>query len=262
VVLKLTGTRPLLPAPIGQARRESAHESGPDQAAGARHRIRSFVLRQGRFTPAQQRAFESQWPRFGVDFLGPEAAPDGRDLSQLYDQERPIVFELGFGNGEALLHGLSQAPQYNYLGVEVHLPGVGRLLHALHESAAGRIRVYRHDAVEVLQHEVRPASLAEVRIYFPDPWHKKRHQKRRLLQADFLALVVSRLQPGGILHLATDWQDYALQMLAVCNGNPQLSNLAPDAGYVARPETRPLTHFEQRGVKLGHGVWDLLYRKS
>jgi tRNA (guanine-N7-)-methyltransferase len=169
------------------------------------------------------------------------------------------VLEIGFGNGEALRHAATHDPERDLIGIEVHAPGVGRLLNALAEDDARNVRVYRHDAVEVLQHEIVDASLDEIRIYFPDPWHKKRHQKRRLVNPEFAALLVRKLAPGGRLHLATDWQDYAEQMWDVLDATPGIVNRAGPRGGVPRPHWRPQTHFETRGQKLGHGVWDLIY---
>ena len=219
--------------------------------------IRSFVLRQGRFTPAQQRAFDELWPRFGLDYSG-----EPRDYDTVFGRQALRVMEIGFGNGDALRFAAQQDPARDYIGLEVHAPGVGRLLNALAEDGSDHVRLYHHDAVEVLRHEVAEGSLDEVRIYFPDPWHKKRHNKRRLIQPAFAELLVSRLRVGGRLHAATDWQDYAEQMWDVLDATPGLVNRAGPRGHVPRPDWRPQTHFETRGQKLGHGVWDLVYDKS
>ena len=219
--------------------------------------IRSFVLRQGRFTPAQQRAFDELWPRFGLDYSG-----EPRDYDTVFGRQALRVLEIGFGNGDALRFAAQQDPARDYIGLEVHAPGVGRLLNALAEDGSDHVRLYHHDAVEVLRHEVAEGSLDEVRIYFPDPWHKKRHNKRRLIQPAFAELLVSRLRVGGRLHAATDWQDYAEQMWDVLDATPGLVNRAGPRGHVPRPDWRPQTHFETRGQKLGHGVWDLVYDKS
>lgn len=217
-------------------------------------KVRSFVLRQGRFTEAQQRAFDELWPRFGIDYTG---VP--RDFDAAFGRSAKRILEIGFGNGEALRFSAALDPSRDHIGIEVHAPGVGRLLNALAEDEARHVRVYHHDAVEVLEHEIADASLDEVRIYFPDPWHKKRHHKRRLVNPAFAALVVRKLAPGGRLHLATDWQDYAEQMWDVLDATGGLVNRAGARGAVPRPDWRPQTHFETRGQKLGHGVWDLLY---
>lgn len=226
----------------------------PYTATAGERRIRSFVLRQGRFTPAQQRAFEELWPRFGVDYQG-----QPRDFDAVFGRTAPRVLEIGFGNGEALRHAAQHDTDRDLIGIEVHAPGVGRLLNALAADDARHVRLYHHDAVEVLEHEIADGALDEIRIYFPDPWHKKRHTKRRLVQPALAALLVRKLAVGGRLHLATDWHDYAEQMWDVLDATPGLRNRAGPRGHVARPDWRPQTHFETRGQKLGHGVWDLLY---
>ncbi|HSR64375.1 MAG TPA: tRNA (guanosine(46)-N7)-methyltransferase TrmB [Xanthomonadaceae bacterium] len=225
-------------------------------------KVRSFVLRQGRFTPAQQRAFDELWPRFGLDYLPSARGGQPRDFDGVFGRHAPRVLEIGFGNGEALRYAARHDPSRDLIGIEVHAPGVGRLLNALADDGATNVRLYHHDAVEVLQHEIADGALDEIRIYFPDPWHKKRHHKRRLVQPDFAALLVRKLAPGGRLHLATDWHDYAEQMWDVLDATPGLANRAGPRGAVARPEWRPQTHFETRGQKLGHGVWDLLYDRD
>lgn len=220
-------------------------------------RIRSFVLRQGRFTPAQQRAFDELWPRYGLDYTGA-----ARDFDAVFGRRAPRVLEIGFGNGEALRFACANDPDRDYVGIEVHAPGVGRLLNAVAADGSTNVRVYHHDAVEVLRNEVAEGSLQEVRIYFPDPWHKARHHKRRLVQPEFAALLASRLAPGGLLHLATDWEAYAEHMWDVLDATPGLANRAGPRGSLPRPPWRPQTHFESRGMKLGHGVRDLLYDRT
>ena len=226
----------------------------PYTAEPGRRAIRSFVLRQGRFTDAQQRAFDRLWPRFGLDYAGTP-----RDFDAVFGRQAPRVLEIGFGNGEALRFAAARDPGRDHIGIEVHAPGVGRLLNALDADGTGNVRVYHHDAVEVLEREIADGALDELRIYFPDPWHKKRHHKRRLLQPAFATLLVRKLRDGGRLHLATDWQDYAGQMWDVLDATEGLRNRAGARGHVPRPEWRPQTHFESRGQRLGHGVWDLLY---
>ncbi|HST45394.1 MAG TPA: tRNA (guanosine(46)-N7)-methyltransferase TrmB, partial [Luteimonas sp.] len=224
-------------------------------SAGTGHRgIRSFVLRQGRFTQAQQRAIDALWPRFGLDYRG-----EPRDFDAVFGRRAARVLEIGFGNGGALRYSASHDPARDHIGIEVHAPGVGRLLNGLAEDGSDHVRLYHHDAVEVLHDEIRAGSLDEIRIYFPDPWHKKRHQKRRLLQPEFAALLVDRIAPGGRLHLATDWADYADQMWDVLDATDGLRNRAGPRGHLPRPAWRPQTHFESRGQRLGHGVWDLVY---
>jgi tRNA (guanine-N7-)-methyltransferase len=234
----------------------------PFTATPGERRIRSFVLRQGRFTPAQQRAFDALWPRFGLDYAPGERDGAPRDFDATFGRSAPRVLEIGFGNGEALRFAAQHDAAFDYIGVEVHAPGVGRLLNALAEDASDHVRVYHHDAVEVLEHEIADGSLAQIRIYFPDPWHKKRHNKRRLVSPAFAALLVRKLAERGQLHLATDWQDYAEQMWDVLDATPGLRNTAGARGHVPRPAWRPQTHFETRGQRLGHGVWDLVYEKS
>lgn len=219
-------------------------------------RIRSFVLRQGRFSPAQQRAFEQAWSRYGLDYAGTP-----RDFDAVFGRHAPRILEIGFGNGEALLYSSQRDPARDHIGIEVHAPGVGRLLNALTAADIDNVRVYRHDAVEVLEHEIADGALDKIRIYFPDPWHKKRHHKRRLVNPDFAALLVRKLAPSGRLHLATDWQDYAEQMWDVLDATDGLRNVVGPRGHVPRADWRPQTHFETRGQKLGHGVWDLLYER-
>lgn len=231
--------------------------SKPFTVEEGRRQIRSFVLRQGRFTPAQQRAFDEQWPRFGLDYTG-----NPRDLDGVFGRQAPHVLEVGFGNGEALRFAAAQDPDRDYIGIEVHAPGVGRLLNALSDDDRRNVRLYHHDAVEVLENEIADGALDEVRIYFPDPWHKKRHNKRRLIQPAFAQLLARKLRGGGRLHAATDWQDYAGQMWDVLDATPGLVNRTGPRGQVARPPWRPQTHFETRGQKLGHGVWDLLYDRT
>ena len=220
-------------------------------------RIRSYVLREGRMTPAQQRAFDTLWSRYGIDY---QAAT--QDLDVRFGRSAPRVLEIGFGNGEALVWASEHDPARDFIGVEVHGPGVGRLMNALAAANANHVRLYRHDAVEVLAHEIPPRALAEVRIWFPDPWHKKRHNKRRLIQPGFVALLAERMQADGLLHLATDWQPYAEHMREVMESAPGWRNQVGPGEYSDKPAWRIETHFERRGRKLGHGVWDLLYRKT
>jgi tRNA (guanine-N7-)-methyltransferase len=227
-----------------------------DESDRRERRIRSFVLRQGRFTPAQQRAFDQHWSRYGLE-------PSGvaRDFSVHFGRCAPLVLEIGFGNGEQLLHSAQADPQRDFIGVEVHRPGVGRLMNGLAQAGIGNVRLYNHDAVEVLEQEIAPGSLAEVRIYFPDPWHKKRHNKRRLLQPGFLALLASRVVAGGRLHLATDWADYAEHIRDVLASAPHWRIDAQHADPAVRPPWRIETHFERRGLRLGHGVWDFVHER-
>jgi len=233
-----------------------------DESAIRERRIRSFVLRQGRFTPAQQRAFDEHWARYGVDFDAGAGERLPRDFDAAFGRRAARVLEIGFGNGEQLLHSAQAEPARDFLGVEVHRPGVGRLMNALADAGVDNVRLYNHDAVEVLEHEFAPGSLAEVRIYFPDPWHKKRHNKRRLVQPDFLALLAGRVAPGGRLHLATDWADYAEHMRDVLAAAPDWRVDAGHADPAVRPPWRIETHFERRGLRLGHGVWDFVHERT
>ncbi|MGC1548754.1 MAG: tRNA (guanosine(46)-N7)-methyltransferase TrmB [Rhodanobacter sp.] len=220
-------------------------------------RIRSFVLREGRMTPAQQRAFDDHWARYGIDYTGA-----AQDFEARFERHASRVLEIGFGNGEALAWASEHDQARDFIGVEVHGPGVGRLMNALAARNASNVRLYKHDAVEVLEREIAPGTLAEARIWFPDPWHKKRHNKRRIIQPEFVAMLASRMAPDGLLHLATDWQAYAEHMLEVMEAAPAWRNTLSPGQYAEKPEWRIETHFERRGLKLGHGVWDLLYRKA
>jgi len=219
-------------------------------------RIRSFVLRQGRVTLAQKRAFTDHWPRYGIEYSGEQ-----KNFDAIFSRHAEVVLEIGFGNGEQMHFAATNEPVRDFIGIEVHGPGVGRLLNALADDNLPNARIYHHDAVEVLKNEIPDASLSQVRIYFPDPWHKKRHQKRRLIQPDFVQLLCQKIKSGGLLHLATDWENYAEHMWDVCDAEPQLENLNGKRGFAARPSWRRQTHFETRGLKLGHGVWDILYSR-
>ena len=235
-------------------------------------RIRSFVLRAGRITAAQQRALDELWPRYGLDL--PEAQPPsaagepGRPfaLDAVFGRHAPRSLEIGFGNGDNLVGLATAHPERDFIGVEVHRAGVGHLLLGAAAAGLSNLRVICHDAVEVLEHGIAPAALDEVLILFPDPWHKKRHNKRRLIQAALVTKLAARLKPGGYLHCATDWQPYAEQILQVLGEQPLLRNTAaashPElAGYAPKPHYRPLTKFENRGIKLGHGVWDVVFER-
>ena len=218
--------------------------------------VRSFVTRAGRITPAQQRALAELWPKYGLEFNHQML-----DLRTLFARAAPCTIEIGFGNGDNLLRLAAAHPQRDFLGIEVHRAGIGRLLLALEAQQLRNVRIVCHDAVDVLAAQVAPLSVQEILILFPDPWPKKRHHKRRLLQAAFVALAASRLAPGGQLRLATDWEPYAQHMLETLNACAALENLAADGGFVPRPGEREPTRFERRGERLGHEVWDLAYRK-
>lgn len=216
--------------------------------------IRSYVLRTGRTTVGQARAIEALGPQYLLPYQ-----PQAIALAQAFGRDAPTVLEIGFGMGEATAHIAGLMPEKNFLCCEVHTPGVGALLKRIGDAGLTNIRIVQHDAVEVLEHMLPPASLAGVHIFFPDPWHKARHNKRRLVQPHFLAKLLPRLRSGGYVHCATDWEPYAQQMLEVLSAEPALQNTAD--GYAARPDYRPLTKFENRGLKLGHGVWDVVFTK-
>jgi tRNA (guanine-N7-)-methyltransferase len=227
-----------------------------DKRTLGRH-IRSYVLRQGHMTDAQRRASEEFLPKLGIPY---QSTP--LDLQTVFGRSAPRVVEIGFGMGAATAEIAERSPGQDFLGVEVHGPGVGSLLKLVGEKGLTNIRVVQHDAVEVVRDMLAPGSLDGIHVFFPDPWPKKRHHKRRLLQPPFVALLAERLRPGGYLHAATDWEEYAQQILAVFSAEPRLRNLHPATGYAPRPEYRPLTKFEQRGLNLGHGVWDIIFART
>jgi len=215
--------------------------------------IRSFVRRGGRITPSQKSALENFWPRYGIDYAETEIElPAGFDAVKL---------EIGIGNGDALLEMAAADPRSLYLGIEVHEPGIGRCLNRLRARGLENIRLIKHDAVEVLRHMIAAASIDRVLLFFPDPWHKKRHHKRRIVNPEFRDLLYKVLRPGGVLHVATDWQDYAERIAAQFLDDPRFTNLGDERGYAGCPAYRPPTRFEARGRRLGHGVWDLLFAK-
>jgi len=218
-------------------------------------RIRSFVTRAGRLSTAQAKALETLGPRFCIPYV---KAPF--DFHQAFGRSAPLVLEIGFGMGDTTAKIAAGMPDKDFIGVEVHTPGVGSLLKLVGEQGLNNVRILQHDAFEVVTHMIAPDSLAGVHVFFPDPWHKARHNKRRLIQAPFVQLLASRIAPGGYLHCATDWQDYAEQMLQVLSEEPALRNTAD--GYAPRPDYRPVTKFENRGIRLGHGVWDLVFVKK
>jgi len=220
-----------------------------------RRHIRSFVLRQGRTSPAQLRAIATLMPRFGIPYAARQF-----DLDQAFGRTAPKILEIGFGMGDSTATIALAHPEIDYLALEVHTPGVGNLLKLIETEQLNNIRIMQHDAVEVLRDMIADNTLDGVHIFFPDPWHKARHNKRRLIQAPFIAKLVQKIKPGGYIHVATDWQDYAEQVLRVLSGEPLLENTAAD--YAPRPDYRPLTKFEQRGLRLGHGVWDLVFRRK
>ncbi len=217
--------------------------------------IRSFVKRKGRMTATQQDGIAKYWPEFGVDFQSGVL-----DLKALFGNDHPVVLEIGFGMGMSLLQMAEENPELNYLGVEVHTPGVGNLLGKAHLAGVTNLKVIEHDAIEVLNENIVGGALAGMQIFFPDPWHKTKHYKRRLIQEKFVELAASKIKADGFLHVATDWEHYAVQVLEVLSGCPQLKNKF--AGYAPRPASRPLTKFEQRGHRLNHGVWDIYFERD
>jgi len=220
------------------------------------HRIRSFVRRQGRLTVGQQNALEKYLPKFGLPLT-----KGILDFKKEFNREAPTHLEIGFGNGQSVANMAAAHPENNYLGIEVHSPGVGNLLQMIHTQQLTNVRVMMEDAFEVLTHNIADNSLAAFYIYFPDPWHKRCHHKRRIIQKEFVELLASKLEPGGLLHMATDWEDYARHMMRVMNDSTQFTNCAGKGNYSERPDWRTLTKFEQRGHRLGHGVWDLMFTK-
>ncbi len=227
-----------------------------DENGRAMRRVRSFVRRQGRLTKGQQQALDDYWPVMGVEFQ-----QEPVDFTALFGREAPVVLEIGFGMGASLVTMASSNPQQNFLGIEVHSPGVGACLGSAHEAGIDNLRVMCHDAVEVLNKMIPDNSLRMVQLFFPDPWHKARHNKRRIVQVPFAELVLRKLKLGGVFHMATDWEAYAEHMLEVMNSVDGYKNQSADNNYVPRPESRPLTKFEQRGQRLGHGVWDLMFER-
>ncbi|TXI23385.1 MAG: tRNA (guanosine(46)-N7)-methyltransferase TrmB [Roseateles sp.] len=227
---------------------------GTQPVDAPRRAIKSFVTRAGRMGTGQIKALAELGPKFVLPYK-----PERLDLAATFGRSAPVVLEIGFGMGGATAEIAQTLPDHDFIGCEVHEPGVGALLKLIDEKQIGNIRIVQHDAVEVLRDMVGEGVLAGVHIFFPDPWHKKRHNKRRLIQPEFVAQLVQHLAPGGYLHCATDWQPYAEQMLEVLSAEPQLQNTA--AGYADKPAYRPLTKFEARGLRLGHGVWDLVFRK-
>ena len=228
-----------------------------DAALPARRReIKSYVMRAGRMTEGQQRGLDHGWPKFGL------LLADGlQDFDQVFARQAPRTLEIGFGMGHSLLEMAKAAPEQDFIGVEVHRPGVGALLNGLLSEDLKNVRVYSCDALEVLKTCVADASLDRLMLFFPDPWHKSRHHKRRIVQPEFAQLVRSKLKVGGVFHLATDWQPYAEHMLEVLNEAPGFANLSSEQTYVERPIERPVTKFERRGERLGHGVWDLKFER-
>jgi len=230
----------------------SSHGDHPAQLSQFQRKIRSFVRREGRMSKRQSAAFESLFHKYGLEFRG-----QALDLDVLFERSAPIILEIGFGMGDSLAAMAKANPDTNFVGIEVHRPGVGSLLATIEEQDISNIRIFCHDAVEVLQQSIPDHSLEGIHIFFPDPWPKNRHFKRRLIQAGFVKLLSLKLKPHGRLHIATDWKNYAEWIEEIMNSCPDFSRLPPDTHH-----QRPTTKFEKRGIKLGHGVWDLIYQKS
>lgn len=226
-----------------------------DLAQTLPQRIRSFIRRQGRLTPGQEVALDQHWSQYGLE---PEL---DYDFSEVFGRQAPLIVEIGFGNGDSLAKMAAANPDHDYIGIEVHKPGVGHLLILLTEQGLTNVRVYCHDAIEILEQKIPDHSLAGLHLFFPDPWHKKKHHKRRIVRPSFVDLLNKKLQVGGYFHAATDWQHYAESMLEVLSASEGLKNTSLSQDYCERPDYRPLTKFEQRGLRLGHGVWDLIFRK-
>ncbi|WP_394128975.1 tRNA (guanosine(46)-N7)-methyltransferase TrmB [Shewanella maritima] len=219
-------------------------------------KVRSFVLREGRLTKGQAQALESHWPAMGLDY-----SPEALNLTDVFGRDADTVLEIGFGMGASLVEMSADAPELNFIGIEVHKPGVGACLADAGEAGVTNLRVYHHDAMEVLENSIADGALARVQLFFPDPWHKKRHHKRRIVQPAFAELIRRKLKIGGVFHMATDWENYSEHMLEVMNQAQGYKNLSADGTVVPRPEHRPLTKFEARGHRLGHGVWDIMFER-
>jgi tRNA (guanine-N7-)-methyltransferase len=230
------------------------NEKSMTQIENPHRRIRSFMPRQGRATPSQKNALDTLWDKYGLDPQQP------CDFTQIFPQAAPLILEIGFGNGDSLAAMAAANPQLNYLGVEVHRPGVGRLMLLLEEKGLTNVRIYQHDAIEILEQRIPDHSLAGVQLFFPDPWQKRCHHKRRIVKPSFVELLTQKLVTGGYFHAATDWEHYAKDMLKVISANPKLVNASKTQTFCERPDYRPLTKFEQRGIRLGHGVWDLIFK--
>ena len=218
--------------------------------------IKSFIKREGRLTPGQTRALDVLWPQFGIDF-----SENKLDLNKIFGRHAETVLEIGFGNGASLFQMAQADPDRNYIGIEVHRPGVGHILQLIEQSNIQNLRIISYDAIDVINQQIPDNSLYKVQLFFPDPWHKKKHHKRRIVQHEFANTLASKLSPAGFFHLATDWQHYAEHMISVMNQNSNFSNLSAENNFVEKPVDRPTTKFETRGKKLGHGVWDMMYQK-
>lgn len=234
-------------------------QQNPEQSVGEKYMrtVKSFVLRAGRMTEGQQKAMETQWPVMGLE---PDAGM--LDLAEVFGREAPVVLEIGFGMGDSLIEMAKAQPENNYIGIEVHRPGVGRLLSNAEKEGLTNIRVFCHDAIEVLANCIPDGSLSTLQLFFPDPWHKKKHHKRRIVQPEFAETIRKKLRIGGTFHMATDWENYAEHMMEVMSAAPGYRNVAGNGEYSPQPEWRPVTKFQKRGERLGHGVWDLMFERT
>ncbi|NVK24144.1 MAG: tRNA (guanosine(46)-N7)-methyltransferase TrmB [Gammaproteobacteria bacterium] len=237
---------------------ENAHKSIEQAKAEGKYirTVKSFVKREGRLTKGQQAALDAHWPTMGLEHKNGAV-----DFAELFGNANPVVLEIGFGMGASLVEMAQNAPDKNFIGIEVHLPGVGACLSSASEAGVNNLKVYEHDAVEVLKDCIADESLDTVQLFFPDPWHKTRHHKRRIVQEAFVQSLRSKLKFGGIFHMATDWENYAEHMIEVMEATEGFENIATDGHFIERPDHRPLTKFEQRGHRLGHGVWDIMYKR-
>jgi tRNA (guanine-N7-)-methyltransferase len=238
---------------------EKQHKTIEEAKAQGRYirKIRSFVLREGRLTNGQEKALEQYWPMMGLEY-----SKTPIDIAEAFGREAPVTLEIGFGMGKSLVEMAAKSPETNFIGIEVHRPGVGACLSDAGELALTNLRVYQHDGVEVMADSIGEQSIDCIQLFFPDPWHKKKHHKRRIVQADFVQSIRQHLKIGGVFHMATDWENYAEHMLEIMQNSEGFDNVSPTNDYVERPDTRPLTKFEQRGHRLGHGVWDLMFKRT
>lgn len=234
-------------------------QQNPEQVAEKKHMrtVKSFVLRAGRMTEGQQKAMDTVWPQMGL-----ELSQGALDLTEVFGREAPVVLEIGFGMGDSLIEMAKDQPEKNYIGIEVHRPGVGRLLSNAEKAGLSNIRVFCDDAIEVLAQCIPDGSLSTVQLFFPDPWHKKKHHKRRIVQLAFAETLRQKLKIGGQFHMATDWENYAEHMMEVMSAAPGYQNSAGPGEYSPQPEWRPVTKFQKRGERLGHGVWDLMFERT
>ncbi|MGY6773428.1 tRNA (guanosine(46)-N7)-methyltransferase TrmB [Gallibacterium sp. ZY190522] len=241
---------------LAEQKRKAVNTAEFTEDGRYKRKVRSFVLRTGRLSDAQKRAMNDNWSEFGL-----EHQADQFDFKKIFDNDQPVILEIGFGMGSSLVEMAKQNPNNNYIGIEVHTPGIGACIAYALEQQVRNLRVICHDAIEILQDNIPDQSLSGLQLFFPDPWHKAKHHKRRIVQPQFLKLVMQKLKTGGFIHMATDWENYAEQMLDVLSQEEELTNTSATNDFIPRPDFRPLTKFEQRGHRLGHGVWDLYFVK-